>query len=213
MPHGDLKILLADDHSIVRSGLRGILADGLECVIFGEARNSQEALVLLSKEKWDVVVLDITMPGRSGLEVLKEIKKSRPKLPVLVLSMHPEDQFAVRLLKIGAAGYMTKESAPNELVGAVKKVIAGGRYVSPALAEKMASYLAIDVQTPPHERLSDREFLVLRLIASGKTPTAIAKELALSVKTISTYRMRILEKMSMSNNAELTHYAIQNQLV
>jgi DNA-binding NarL/FixJ family response regulator len=153
------------------------------------------------------------MPGRSGLEVLKEIKKSRPKLPVLMLSMHPEDQFAVRLLKIGASGYMTKESAPNELVGAVKKVVAGGRYVSPALAEKMASYLAIDVQTPPHERLSDREFLVLRLIASGKTPTAIAKELGLSVKTISTYRMRILEKMSMANNAELTHYAVQNQLV
>jgi two-component system, NarL family, invasion response regulator UvrY len=165
------------------------------------------------KENWDVVILDITMPGRSGLEALKEIKKARPKLPVLVLSMHPEDQFAVRLLKLGASGYMTKESAPNELVGAVKKVLAGGRYVSGALAEKMASYLAIDVQSAPHERLSDREFLVLRQIASGKTPTTIAKELGLSVKTISTYRMRILEKMSMANNAELTHYAIQNSLV
>ena len=208
-----MKILITDDHAVVRSGLKGILAEEFTRAQFGEAGSAQEALDKVWKENWDVVVLDITMPGRSGLEVLKEIKKSRPKLPVLVLSMHPEDQFAVRLLKIGASGYMTKESAPQELVGAVKKVVAGGRYVSPSLAEKMASYLAIDVQTPPHERLSDREFLVLRLIASGKTPTAIAKELGLSVKTISTYRMRILEKMSMANNAELTHYAIQNNLI
>ena len=208
-----MKILLADDHAVVRSGLKQILVEEFPKAEFGEAASAQEAIDRVWKENWDVVVLDITMPGRSGLEVLKEIKKSRPKLPVLVLSMHPEDQFAVRLLKIGASGYMTKESAPNELVGAVKKVIAGGRYVSPSLAEKMASYLAVDVQTPPHERLSDREFLVLRLIASGKTPTMIAKELALSVKTISTYRMRILEKMDMANNAELTHYAIQNNLV
>jgi DNA-binding NarL/FixJ family response regulator len=208
-----MKILITDDHAVVRQGLKQILLEEFTRAEFGEATNAQEAIERVWKENWDVVVLDITMPGRSGLEVLKEIKKSRPKLPVLVLSMHPEDQFAVRILKIGASGYMTKESAPNELVGAVKKVIAGGRYVSPSLAEKMASYLAVDVHTPPHERLSDREFLVLRLIASGKTPTAIAKELALSVKTISTYRMRILEKMNMSNNAELTHYAIQNQLV
>jgi DNA-binding NarL/FixJ family response regulator len=208
-----MRILIADDHAVVRQGLKQILAEEFKRAEYGEASNVQEAIDKVWKENWDVVVLDITMPGRSGLEVLKEIKKSRPKLPVLMLSMHPEDQFAVRLLKIGASGYMTKESAPNELVGAVKKVVAGGRYVSSALAEKMASYLAIDVQTPPHERLSDREFLVLRLIASGKTPTAIAKELGLSVKTISTYRMRILEKMSMANNAELTHYAIQNNLV
>jgi two-component system, NarL family, invasion response regulator UvrY len=208
-----MKILITDDHAVVRQGLKQILLEEFTRAEFGEATNAQEAIERVWKENWDVVVLDITMPGRSGLEVLKEIKKSRPKLPVLVLSMHPEDQFAVRILKIGASGYMTKESAPNELVGAVRKVMAGGRYVSPSLAEKMASYLAVDVHTPPHERLSDREFLVLRLIASGKTPTAIAKELALSVKTISTYRMRILEKMSMSNNAELTHYAIQNQLV
>ena len=208
-----MKILITDDHAVVRQGLKQILAEEFTKAEFGEATNAQEAIDRVWKENWDVVVLDITMPGRGGLEVLKEIKKSRPKLPVLMLSMHPEDQFAVRMLKIGASGYMTKESAPNELVGAVKKVIAGGRYVSPALAEKMASYLAIDVQTPPHERLSDREFLVLRLIASGKTPTNIARELGLSVKTISTYRMRILEKMSMSNNAEITTYAIQNQLV
>jgi two-component system invasion response regulator UvrY len=208
-----MRILITDDHAVVRQGLKQILAEEFKRAEFGEAASATEAIDRVWKENWDVVVLDITMPGRSGLEVLKEIKKSKPKLPVLVLSMHPEDQFAVRLLKIGASGYMTKESAPNELVGAVKKVMAGGRYISGSLAEKMASYLAIDVQTPPHERLSDREFLVLRLIASGKTPTVIAKELGLSVKTISTYRMRILEKMDMANNAELTHYAIQNSLV
>ena len=165
------------------------------------------------KEEWDVVVLDITMPGRSGLEVLREIKKSKPKLPVLVLSMHPEGQFAVRVLKRGASGYMTKESAPEELVGAIKKVLAGGRYVSPSLAEKLATYLSADGQKSPQEKLSDREFQVLRLIASGKIVSEIAKELSLSVKTISTYRSRILEKMGMKNNAELMHYAMQHQLV
>jgi len=160
-----------------------------------------------------VVVLDITMPGGSGLEVLGEIKKSRPNLPVLVLSMHPENQFAVRVLRRGASGYMTKESAPAELVSAIKKVIAGGRYVSAALAEKLAFYLTADTQKPPQELLSDREFQVLRLIASGKAVGEIAKELSLSVKTISTYRSRILEKMGMKNNAELMYYAIQHRLV
>jgi two-component system invasion response regulator UvrY len=208
-----MRILIADDHAVVRQGLKQILAEEFKHAVFGEASNGQQAIDMAWKEPWDVLVLDITMPGQSGLDVLKTIKKSRPKMPVLMLSMHPEDQFAVRMLKIGAAGYMTKESAPAALVGAVKKVMSGGRYVSPALAEKMASYLAIDVQTLPHERLSDREFGVLRLIASGKTVTAIAKELSLSVKTISTYRTRILEKTGMVNSAELTHYAIQNQLV
>ena len=208
-----MKILLMDDHAVVRQGLKQILAAEIRKAEFGEAGNAQEAIEQVWRNNWDVAVLDISMPGRSGLEVLKEIKRSRPKLPVLVLSMHPEDQFAVRLLKAGAAGYMTKESAPAELVGAIKKVMAGGRYVSPALAEKMASYLAVDVQNPPHERLSDREFLVLRLIASGKPVSMIGKELSLSVKTISTYRARILVKMGMANSAELTHYAIQNHLV
>jgi DNA-binding NarL/FixJ family response regulator len=208
-----MRILIADDHAVVRQGLKQILAAEFQQAVFGEASNGQQALELSWKQRWDVLVLDITMPGQSGLDVLKSIKKTSPKLPVLVLSMHPEDQFAVRLLKIGAAGYMTKESAPAELVGAVKKVISGGRYISPALAEKMAAFLALDVQTLPHERLSDREFLVLRLIASGKTVTAIAQELSLSVKTVSTYRTRILEKTGMVNSAELTHYAIQNQLV
>lgn len=208
-----MKILIADDHAVVRQGLKQILAAEFRNAVFGEASNGQQAIDLAWKAPWDVLVLDITMPGQSGLDVLKAIKKTRPKLPVLMLSMHPEDQFAVRMLKIGAAGYMTKESAPAELVGAVKKVMSGGRYVSAALAEKMAALLAIDVQTPPHERLSDREFLVLRQIASGKTVSAIAKELSLSVKTVSTYRARILEKTGMVNSAELTHYAIQNHLV
>ena len=207
------RILIADDHAVVRRGLKQILADEFTKADFGEASNAREALDRIRKEKWDTVVLDITMPGLGGLEALKEIKEARPKLPVLVLSMHLEDQFAVRVLKSGASGYMTKESAPEELVGAVKKVLAGGRYVSPALAEKMASYLAIDTPNPPHERLSDREFVVLRMIASGKTVSRIAVELSLSVKTVSTYRTRILEKMGMMSNAELTHYAIKNQLV
>ena len=197
----------------MRHGLKQILAEEFKKAIFGEARNATEALDLVWKENWDVAVLDITMPGRSGLEVLREIKKSKPKLPVLVLSMHPENQFAVRVLKRGAAGYMTKESASAELVGAVRKVLAGGRYVSNSLAEKLATYLANDNQKPPQELLSDREFQVLRLIASGKIVSEIARELSLSVKTISTYRTRILEKMGLRNNAELMHYAMQHQLV
>jgi two-component system, NarL family, invasion response regulator UvrY len=208
-----MKILLADDHAVVRQGLKQILAAEFNQAVFGEASTGQQAIELVWRERWDVLVLDITMPGQNGLDVLKMIKKSRPRMPVLMLSMHPEDQFAVRMLKSGAAGYMTKESAPAELVGAVKKVVAGGRYISPTLAEKMAAFLAFDVHTAPHERLSDREFLVLRLIASGKTVSAIASELSLSVKTISTYRSRILEKMGLHNSAELTHYAIQNHLV
>jgi DNA-binding NarL/FixJ family response regulator len=192
--------------------MKDILAQEFKKATFGEARNAQEALDLVWKQPWDVVVLDITMPGRSGLEVLREIKKSKPRLPVLVLSMHPENQFAVRVLKRGASGYMTKESAPDELVGAIKKVAAGGRYVSTSLAEKLASYVSTDTPQNPQEMLSDREFQVLRLIASGKMVSEIAKELSLSVKTISTYRTRILEKMGMRNNAELMRYAMQHQL-
>ena len=197
----------------MRQGLKLILTDHFKRSVFGEARNAAEAIARAAKEKWDVAVLDVTMPGRSGLEVLKELKHLRPQMPVLVLSMHPEDQFAVRMLKTGAAGYLTKESAGEELVGAIQKVVAGGRYISASLAERMASYLDMDVQKPPHERLSDREFLILRMIASGKAVGDIAKELSLSVKTISTYRARVLEKMDMKNNAELTHYAVQNGLV
>jgi DNA-binding NarL/FixJ family response regulator len=208
-----MRILIADDHAVVRQGIKQILADDFKKATFGEARTAQEALTKIWKEKWDVVILDITMPGRSGLEVLKELKNLRPKLPVLVLSMHPEDQFAVRVLKAGASGYMTKESAPEELVGAIKKVLAGGRHVSAALAEIMAAYITIDDKRPAHELLSNREFQVLRLIASGKTVSQIAKEISLSVRTVSTYRTRILEKMGLKSNAELTHYAFQHQLV
>lgn len=204
---------MTDDHAVVRQGLKLILADRFKRAVFGEARNAQEAFASVAREKWDVVVLDVTMPGRSGLEVLKEIKRLRPKMPVLILSMHPEDQFAVRMLKTGAAGYLTKESAGAELVGAIEKVVAGGRYISSSLAERMASYLDMDVQKAPHERLSDREFLILRMIASGKIVSQIAKELSLSVKTISTYRARVLEKMDLKNNAELTRYAMQKGLV
>jgi DNA-binding NarL/FixJ family response regulator len=208
-----MKILIVDDHTVVRQGLRHVLADEFRRAEFGEARNAQEALNRVWKDKWDVVVLDITMPGRSGLEVLREIKHSKPKLPVLVLSMHPEDQFAVRVLKSGASGYMTKESASEELVGAVKKIVQGGRYVSPSLAEKMAMYLTLDPKKPPHESLSDREFQVMRLIASGKTVREIAEENSLSVKTVRTYRQRIFEKMSLKRNAELTRYAIEHALL
>jgi two-component system, NarL family, invasion response regulator UvrY len=197
----------------VRHGLKQILADEFKKATFGEARNGQEVLDFVWKENWDVIVLDITMPGRSGLEVLKEIRKARPRLPVLVLSMHPEDQFAVRVLKSGASGYMTKESAPNELVGAIRKIMAGGRHISTSVAEIMATYLTMDSQRPPHEQLSNREFQVMRLIASGKTVSEIAKMLSLSVRTISTYRARILEKTGMKTNSELTHYAFQHQLV
>jgi two-component system invasion response regulator UvrY len=208
-----MRILIADDHAVVRQGLKQILAGAFKRASFGEAADSQQALERVLKEHWDIVILDLTMPGRSGLEVLTEIKRAHPTLPVLMLSMHPEDQFAVRVLKAGAAGYMTKECAPDELVGAVRKALAGGRYVSAELAEKMASLIANDAGAAPHENLSDREFLVLGMIASGKSVSIIARELSLSVKTISTYRSRLLEKMSLSNNAQLVHYAFHNNLV
>jgi len=198
---------------VVRQGLKLILADHFRRAAFGEARTAQEALAMTAKEQWDAAVLDVTLPDRSGLEVLKEMKRLRPKMPVLILSMHPEDQFAVRMLKAGASGYLTKESAGDELVGAIEKVLRGGRYISSSLAERIASYLDVDVQKAPHERLSDREFLVLRMIASGKAVGQIARQLNLSVKTVSTYRARLLEKMHMKNNAELTHYAVSRKLV
>ncbi len=208
-----LKVLIADDHAIVRQGLKLILTEEFSSLMFGEARNSQELLSQMCKDNWDIVVLDITMPGRSGLDVLKEIKQLYPKTPVLVLSMHPEDQFAVRVLKAGAAGYLTKENVPEEMVRAVHKVIGGGKYVSATLAEKLAFDLQTDMERPPHESLSDREYQVMCMIASGKTVKQIAEELVLSIKTISTYRARILEKLNMKNNAEMTHYAVKNGLV
>ncbi len=208
-----MRVLIADDHAVVRHGLKMILAAAFKRASFGEAANSQQTLERVAQERWDVVILDLTMPGRNGHEVLLEIKRAHPLLPVLILSVHPEDQFAVRLLKAGAAGYMTKESAPEELVGAVGKAMAGGRYISSGLAEKMASLLVHDTTVALHETLSDREFLILRLIASGKAVGVIARELSLSVKTVSTYRGRLLEKMGLTNNAQLVHYAFQNNLV
>lgn len=208
-----LKILIADDHPIVRQGLRQILGTEPDVGSVGEAETAQKVLELVRKQRWDVVVLDITMPGRSGLDVLKELRHERPKLPVLVLSAHPEDQYAVRVLKAGAAGYMTKEKAPEELIKAIRKVLGGGKYVSESLAEKLAFDLETDTEKPLHKTLSDREYQVMLMIASGKTATQISQKLYLSVKTVSTYRARILEKMGMKSNAELMRYAIENRLI
>ena len=208
-----MKILIADDHAVVRQGLKQVLAEEFKRAQFAEACNAQETLDHVWAQPWDIVVLDVTMPGRSGLEVLKEIKRARPQMPVLMLSMHPEDQFAMRLLKAGASGYLSKESATSELIGAVKKAMAGGRYLSAAFAEKMAAFMVSDIQTHAHEKLSDREFMILRMIAAGKPVGVIARELSLSIKTISTYRVRLLEKMGLTNNAELVHYAFRHQLV
>ena len=208
-----IKILIADDHAVVRQGLIQIIDRETDMKIAGEASSAHEVLEKVQKQNWDVVVLDITMPGKSGLDALKEIKLEKPKLPVLVLSMHPEDQYATRVLKAGASGYMTKETAPEELVQAIRKIVNGGKYISPALAEKLAFDLGAPTDKDPHELLSDREYQVLCLIASGKPVSEIGKLLSLSVKTISTYRTRILEKMNLKNNAELIHYAIQNKLV
>jgi len=208
-----IRVLIADDHAIVRRGLIEILLRELEDPICGEAENAQQVLAQVQSHPWDLVILDVTMPGRSGIDVLTDLKAAKPKLPILVLSMHPEDQYGKRVLKAGASGYMNKNCAPDELIKAIRKVLAGGRYVSLALAEKLAMDLSEKHVQLPHESLSDREFEVLRMIASGKTVSQIADEIHLSVATISTYRARILEKMNMTTNAELMHYAFRNHLV
>jgi len=208
-----LRVLIADDHAILRRGLIEIMIRELENPVCGEAESARQVLDQVRSQDWDLVILDVTMPGRSGIDVLADLKLARPKLPVLVLSMHPEDQYGKRVLKAGAAGYMNKNSAPEELIKAIRKVLAGGRYVSPALAEKLARELKEDHVQLRHETLSGREFEVLRMIASGKTVTQIAEELHLSVATVSTYRARILEKMHMTTTAELMHYAFHNHLV
>ena len=208
-----IRILIVDDHAIVRKGLKQILAEEFDKAVFGEAQNVAELKALAQSQDWNIVILDISMPGKNGLDALTDMKREKSRLPVLVLSMHPEDQFAVRVLKAGASGYMTKESAPEELVTAIRRVLAGGRYISSSLAERLAFDMGADYEQPPHDKLSDREYQVICMIASGKTVSDIAEELSLSVKTISTYRSRILEKMHMKNNAELTYYAIHNQLV
>jgi DNA-binding NarL/FixJ family response regulator len=208
-----IKILIADDHAIVREGLKQILSESSDLVVVDEASTGQEVLEKIHKNDLDLVVLDIAMPGRGGLDILKEIKTQKPRLPVLMLSMYPEEQYAVRVLKSGASGYLTKESAPGELVKAIRQISQGKKYISPTLAEKLAIDLEISPDRLPHETLSDREYQVMCMIASGKTLKEIADELSLSIKTISTYRSRILEKMHMKTNAELTHYAIKNRLV
>src|ERR1051325_11524868 len=208
-----IRVVVVDDHAVVREGLKRIIAENGGMTVTGEAADGHEAMQGIRKQPRDVVLLAITMPNKSGLDVLKELHAESPRLPVLVLSMHPEDQYAVRVLRAGAAGYVTKESAPAKLVQAIRKVVRGGKYVSPSLAEKLVYDLGTQTDKAPHEILSDREYQVLCMIASGKTVTQIAEELALSVKTISTYRVRILEKLRMNNNAEITRYAIKEGLV
>lgn len=208
-----MRILIADDFPLFRRGVKDLLSDGLEGVTVGECGNSHDLLELVRREKWDVVILDITMPGSSGTETLKQLKAEFPKLPVLVLSMHPEDQYAVRMFKAGADGYLTKGSAPEELVEAIKKIRGGGQYVSSSLAETLALTLKTRTGGLPHEHLSDREYEVMCLIASGKTVSEIAEIIHLGVTTVSTYRARILEKMNLKNNAEVTRYALERRLV
>ena len=209
----ELRMLVVDDHPVVRRGLIQTLAEAFPGVLLGEAANAQEALEQIWNHEWDVVLLDVSMPGRSGLDVLKEVRQERQKLPVLVLSMYPEDEFALRVLQNGAAGYLTKQTAPHELVLAVKKVLTGGRYISPSVAERLAEHLNRDTEKAPHQLLSDREYQVMCMLAAGKTVKEIGAELSLSIKTISTYRSRILEKMLLKNNAELMRYAVENELV
>ena len=208
-----ISVLISDDHAIVRRGLKEILLRELPGAVCGEAENAQQVLDEIQKQHWDLVILDVTMPGPSGIDVLRDVKRLHPKLPVLVLSMHPEDQYGKRVLKAGASGYMNKDVAPDELIKAIRKVLAGGRYVSPALAEKLAGELGEDSGRPIHEKLSDREFEVLRMIASGRTVSEIADQLHLSVTTVSTYRARILDKMNLTTTAELMHYGLRNHLV
>lgn len=208
-----MKILIVDDHAVVRQGIKQIITDMDTPVEVGEAGNGSDAIRMLRDGVWDMVLLDINLPGKNGIEVLKQIKAEWKKLPVLMLSMYSEDQYAMRAIRSGAAGYMTKETAPDELLNAIGKVTRGGRYISAAVAEKLVFDQDDGGDELPHHELSDREYEVLRLIASGHTVSEIADQLALSVKTISTYRSRILEKMRMKHNAELTHYAIKHELV
>ena len=208
-----MKVLITDDHPIVRQGLKQILKEAFESIIVDEASNGLEALSKIENEKYDIVLLDISMPGMNGLEVLKEIQKTNKLLPVMIISIYPEDQYALRCLKAGAAGYLTKDTASDELTLAVERILSGKKYVSPTLADKLARHLNEGTPKLPHELLSDREDQVMRYIASGKTATEIAAELSLSVKTINTYRNRILKKMQIKNSAELIRYAVQNQLL
>jgi two-component system invasion response regulator UvrY len=208
-----IKVLIADDHAVVRRGLRQILAETPDILVGGEAKSTPEVRQLVREQRFDVVVLDLSMPGGSGLELLGELHRENPGARVLVLTVYQENQYAVRAIKAGAAGFLTKESAPEKLIEAVRKIATGGRYISPELAETLASMVAGEAEGTPHERLSDREFEVFKMLASGRTVSQVASELTLSVKTVSTHRTRILKKMDMKTNAELTHYAVRNRIV
>jgi two-component system invasion response regulator UvrY len=208
-----IKVLLADDHPVVRYGLRQILGEASDVFVGAEAGSAPEVMQRVQEQRWDVIILDISMPGGNGIDLIGEIRRERPEARVLILTMHSEEQYAVRAIKAGAAGYLNKESAPEKLTEALRKIAAGGRYVSAELAEALAVLVSGDAKGSAHERLSNREFEILKLLASGKTVSQVAHELTLSVKTISTHRMRILKKMEMKTNAELTHYAVRNGLV
>ncbi len=207
-----IRIIIVDDHPVVRRGLKQILQEQSDVKVVGEAENAQEAFKIIRTIDCDAVVLDISLPGASGVEILKQLKHEYQKLPVLILSVHPEEQYAVRVMKAGASGYLTKESAPEELVKAIRKIISGGKYISSSLAERLIT--DIDASGKPrHEKLSDREFEIMRMIARGKAIKKIAEELYLSEKTVSTYRTRLLEKMNMTTNAEIISYALKNKLI
>lgn len=211
--HFVTKILVVDDHAVVRQGVKQILNEQFQGVVIGEARNAEEMMDRLRKFAWDIVILDVGMPGKSGLDAIKDLKQVCPKLPVLVLSAYPEDQLARRMLKAGAAGYLTKDSAPNELVHALRKILGGGKFVSASMAELLVANLNEEAGRPLHEMLSDREYQVMCLIAVGKSLKEIADDLCVGISTVNTYRARILEKMQFKNNTELTHYALENRLV
>lgn len=208
-----IRVLIADDHTVVRRGLRQILLEGFPTAYVEEVPDAEELIKKIIQAEWDVVISDLSMPGRSGLEALQQIKQIQPKLPVLILSIHPEDQYAIRVLKAGAAGYLSKDMAPDELVNAVQRVMLGKKYITPSIAEKLASVLDQDSSKALHEYLSDREFSVLKLLAAGKSVSEIAESLFLSVTTVSTYRTRIMSKMNMKSNADLTLYAVENKLL
>jgi DNA-binding NarL/FixJ family response regulator len=208
-----IKTLIADDHTVVREGIRRILEQAEDMCVAGEAANGPELLSQVTKGRWDVLIMDLSMPGPPGLEVLEQVRRVRPDLPVLILSMHPEDQYAVRVLAAGASGYINKSSSPDELIKAIRTVASGRRYISSEVAECLASHVDKSGAGAPHERLSNREYHVLRLIASGKGSNAIADELHLSVKTISTFRRRVLDKLGLRNNADIARYAVQHRLL
>lgn len=208
-----IRVLIVDDHPVVIQGIRHILADEADIIVADEAHTGQEALEKARKGNPDVILLDIGLPGRQGLEVLAQLKSEHPKLPILIVSMYPEEDYALRSLKTGASGYLNKARAPEDLIRAIRKVAAGRKFISEALGEHLASYVGGDTQKPPHESLTDREFMVFQMIASGMTITEISVELSLSVKTVSTYRTRLLSKMQMKNNADIIHYGITNKLI